>query len=213
MRGRWRWRPGQLFPRHDRTDAVRRSSSSRSLEDSGSTASDGFTNSAVIRPGERADLRSPSTRSERTGGHSVGVQKDGHHATQAPAWVTSPNRQSQIARSESQITKLAIAQQSRNQGIEDRHCRNPELTPPSSVGNLAVGTVRRMDQAAPVEHHGTGRQRTRGVDKTRVLVVEDESDIAGLVKHTLERSGDAIVEVATQRRPGAEGRPASSRPT
>ena len=45
-----------------------------------------------------------------------------------------------------------------------------------------------MDQAAPVEHHGTGRQRTRGVDKMRVLVVEDESDIAGLVKHTLERS-------------------------
>ena len=44
-----------------------------------------------------------------------------------------------------------------------------------------------MDQAAPVEHHGTGRQRTRGADKTRVLVVEDESDIAGLVKHTLER--------------------------
>jgi DNA-binding response OmpR family regulator len=54
-----------------------------------------------------------------------------------------------------------------------------------------------MDQAAPVEHHGSGRQRTRGVDKTRVLVVEDESDIAGLVKHTLERSGDAIVEVAS----------------
>ena len=54
-----------------------------------------------------------------------------------------------------------------------------------------------MNEAAPVEHHGTGRQRTRGVDKTRVLVVEDESDIAGLVKHTLERSGDAVVEVAS----------------
>src|ERR1044071_3744336 len=54
-----------------------------------------------------------------------------------------------------------------------------------------------MDQAAPVEHHGTGRQRARGLDKMRVLVVEDENDIAGLVKHTLERSGDAIVEVAT----------------
>src|SRR6187401_752944 len=53
-----------------------------------------------------------------------------------------------------------------------------------------------MNEAAPVEHHGSGRQRTRGVDKTRVLVVEDENDIAGLVKHTLERSGDAIVEVA-----------------
>jgi DNA-binding response OmpR family regulator len=31
----------------------------------------------------------------------------------------------------------------------------------------------------------------------RVLVVEDESDIAGLVKHTLERSGDARVEIAS----------------
>jgi len=28
----------------------------------------------------------------------------------------------------------------------------------------------------------------------RVLVVEDEQDIAGLIKHTLERSGDAVVE-------------------
>jgi len=32
--------------------------------------------------------------------------------------------------------------------------------------------------------------------KTRVLVVEDESDISGLIKHTLERGGDAIVEIA-----------------
>ena len=29
----------------------------------------------------------------------------------------------------------------------------------------------------------------------RVLVVEDEQDIAALIKHTLERSGDALVEV------------------
>jgi DNA-binding response OmpR family regulator len=29
----------------------------------------------------------------------------------------------------------------------------------------------------------------------RVLVVEDEHDIAGLIKHTLERSGDASVEI------------------
>ena len=54
-----------------------------------------------------------------------------------------------------------------------------------------------MEQPAAVEHHGVGRQRTRGTDKMRVLVVEDENDIAGLVKHTLERSGDAIVEVAS----------------
>jgi DNA-binding response OmpR family regulator len=30
-----------------------------------------------------------------------------------------------------------------------------------------------------------------------VLVVEDEGDIAGLIRHTLERSGDVVVEVAT----------------
>jgi DNA-binding response OmpR family regulator len=42
-----------------------------------------------------------------------------------------------------------------------------------------------------------GAYPSRGIDKTRVLVVEDESDIAGLVKHTLERSGDALVEIAS----------------
>ena len=42
-----------------------------------------------------------------------------------------------------------------------------------------------------------GAYAQRGPDKTRVLVVEDESDIAGLVKHTLERGGDAIVDIAS----------------
>ena len=53
-----------------------------------------------------------------------------------------------------------------------------------------------MDSAAPVDYHGA-KHRSRGVDKMHVLVVEDESDIAGLVKHSLERSGDAIVELAS----------------
>lgn len=34
-----------------------------------------------------------------------------------------------------------------------------------------------------------------GADRTRVLVVEDERDIADLVKHTLERSGETSVEI------------------
>ncbi len=29
----------------------------------------------------------------------------------------------------------------------------------------------------------------------RVLIVEDEQDIAGLIKHTLERGGDADAEI------------------
>jgi DNA-binding response OmpR family regulator len=33
--------------------------------------------------------------------------------------------------------------------------------------------------------------------RPRVLIVEDEHDIAGLIKHTLERSGDADAEVVT----------------
>jgi DNA-binding response OmpR family regulator len=49
------------------------------------------------------------------------------------------------------------------------------------------------------------------VPKTRVLIVEDEQDIAGLIKHTLERggeieaqtvdSGDAALKVVTERPP------------
>ena len=35
----------------------------------------------------------------------------------------------------------------------------------------------------------------QGVIPPRVLVVEDEQDIAALIKHTLERSGDAAVEI------------------
>jgi DNA-binding response OmpR family regulator len=35
----------------------------------------------------------------------------------------------------------------------------------------------------------------RDVQKTRVLVVEDEQDIAGLIKHTLERAGNTAVEI------------------
>jgi DNA-binding response OmpR family regulator len=36
------------------------------------------------------------------------------------------------------------------------------------------------------------------VTPPRVLVVEDERDIAGLIKHTLERSGDAAVEIVSR---------------
>ena len=56
-----------------------------------------------------------------------------------------------------------------------------------------------MLQANTTRTLATSRPRpvpSRGIEKTHVLVVEDEHDIAGLIKHTLERSGDAIVEVA-----------------
>ena len=33
------------------------------------------------------------------------------------------------------------------------------------------------------------------MQKTRVLIVEDEQDIAGLIKHTLERGGDTVADV------------------
>ena len=36
----------------------------------------------------------------------------------------------------------------------------------------------------------------RGGAPKRILVVEDEQDIAGLLRHTLERSGEAVVETA-----------------
>jgi DNA-binding response OmpR family regulator len=38
----------------------------------------------------------------------------------------------------------------------------------------------------------------RATGKTRVLVVEDEQDIADLVKHTLERGGDIVVDIVAR---------------
>jgi DNA-binding response OmpR family regulator len=38
---------------------------------------------------------------------------------------------------------------------------------------------------------------TAAVSQARVLVVEDEADIAQLIKHTLERGGDAQVDIVT----------------
>ena len=35
------------------------------------------------------------------------------------------------------------------------------------------------------------------MQKTRVLIVEDEQDIAGLIKHTLERAGDTRADVVS----------------
>src|SRR5437899_6071459 len=35
----------------------------------------------------------------------------------------------------------------------------------------------------------------RHMARHRVLIVEDEQDIAGLIKHTLERSGDAEAQI------------------
>ena len=49
---------------------------------------------------------------------------------------------------------------------------------------MSLGTVRTTSPAY------------RTADRTHVLVIEDESDISGLIKHTLERGGDAVVEVA-----------------
>ena len=47
----------------------------------------------------------------------------------------------------------------------------------------------------------------------RVLIVEDEHDIAGLIKHTLERAGEAEASIVGTRRRCAEGgRRAAARP-
>src|SRR6202008_354678 len=56
--------------------------------------------------------------------------------------------------------------------------RNPDLTAAIRQRNLAsiLWTADRMP-------------------KNKVLIVEDEQDIAGLIKHTLERGGEADVEI------------------
>ncbi|MGE3191476.1 MAG: response regulator transcription factor, partial [Vicinamibacterales bacterium] len=55
---------------------------------------------------------------------------------------------------------------------------------------------RAPDSAAMAPRPRPGGQPVRGGARTRVLVVEDEHDIAGLIKHTLERGGEIDVEIA-----------------
>ncbi len=54
----------------------------------------------------------------------------------------------------------------------------------------------RNEATAPMTPRRQSPHDGRATGKMRVLVVEDEHDISGLIKHTLERSGDAIVEIA-----------------
>jgi DNA-binding response OmpR family regulator len=53
---------------------------------------------------------------------------------------------------------------------------------------IRVNDARTPQPAAPVAATAVSRPR-------RVLVVEDEQDIAGLIKHALERSGEGTVEI------------------
>jgi DNA-binding response OmpR family regulator len=52
-----------------------------------------------------------------------------------------------------------------------------------------------MHMQAPTPDPHPSRQATSPGARTRVLVVEDESDIAALIKHALERNGDARVDI------------------
>lgn len=60
-------------------------------------------------------------------------------------------------------------------------------SPAAHAQSLAAGTASPVPFAA---HRGTP-------PRTRVLIVEDEGDIAGLVRHSLERNGEMVVEVAS----------------
>ncbi|MGE3844885.1 MAG: response regulator transcription factor [Vicinamibacterales bacterium] len=53
------------------------------------------------------------------------------------------------------------------------------------------------DSLRPHDLDTTGSTRALGATPSRVLVVEDEADIAGLIKHALERHGDFTVECVT----------------
>src|SRR5262245_41963094 len=85
--------------------------------------------------------------------------------------------------------------------------RNSELTRSSRVGNLTpltwcLGTMQISSPTSPtVDPVSSTRLRASGQrtpGKTRVLVVEDEQDIADLIKHTLERGGDLAVDIVAR---------------
>ena len=65
--------------------------------------------------------------------------------------------------------------------------------------HISSPTSPAIDPVTAARLRATGQ---RAAGKTRVLVVEDEQDIADLIKHTLERGGDIdadIVAAGTKR--------------
>ena len=66
-----------------------------------------------------------------------------------------------------------------------------------------------MDSVNAARLRATGQR----AGKTRVLVVEDEQDMADLIKHTLERGGDIAVDIVCARGRGIEGCGRATRPS
>jgi DNA-binding response OmpR family regulator len=75
---------------------------------------------------------------------------------------------------------------------------NLELTCASPAGHARVvpSDVMRMDETRIPDTRPLATPVSPGA-RTRVLVVEDEADIAGLIKHALERAGEARVDIVT----------------
>jgi DNA-binding response OmpR family regulator len=60
--------------------------------------------------------------------------------------------------------------------------------------HISTANSSAADAVSPGRLRATGQRS----GKTRVLVVEDEQDIADLIKHTLERGGDITVDIAAR---------------
>src|SRR4029453_10373708 len=72
---------------------------------------------------------------------------------------------------------------------------NSQLTGASLPGNL-TRVICPAGQGMETRAGVIGEAKGSGMGRPpRVLVVEDEQDIAGLIKHALERSGDGIVQI------------------
>ena len=132
------------------------------------------------------------------------------------------SRRSLRERRDGEVTKLdgwaATASRSAK-----RSC-NSHLTALSPLGNVRAATLgTRIDAFSKslsrhrrgiVGHEPRPSWAPRSGARTRVLVVEDERDIAELLKHTLERGGDIAVEIAASGDAAPQGgrrsRPSSS---
>src|SRR5262249_45762256 len=78
------------------------------------------------------------------------------------------------------------------------------MSEPFAMRRVAGGRARAAERERRAAHGTTERPsqawagafvNRRDMTRHRVLIVEDEQDIAGLIKHTLERSGQAEAEI------------------
>ena len=150
------------------------------------------------------DIRQPiSTLTVQVFTYAVAPNEDWHRQAWAGALVLVGDRSDLFAPGASRYCAHGAtpARQLRLAPGRRRNAQVTKASPPGHAGALPSSGVEFMEPALDDRDKASARPKPgspTSINRVpRVLVVEDEQDIAGLIKHTLERSGDGRVDIVS----------------